>query len=137
MLKKLVLSAFILTFSCGVFAGHLWHCIANNTQGAVWNQYGLTEMATRTVVDRECSPYNDNKGCAIVCFPPRTYYRCISHDTVPVIKDLKPGQKQLKAGTWYWASFSKQVAINGARDACRHNSGFGGCYVNPKSCASS
>ena len=115
----------------------MWHCIANNTAGAVWNQFGNTESAVRSAVQKECIPNNDHKECAIVCFPPRIYYRCMSHDTVPVIKDLKPGQVQPKQGTWYWTSFSRQVAINGARDACRHNSAFGGCYVDTKSCASS
>lgn len=138
MLKKglgLILTGLLLSVSC--FAGPMWHCIANNEQGAVWNQFGSTEQDARDVVQRACEQYNDGKACPIVCFPPRVYYRCVSHDTVPVIKDLKPGQVQPKQGTWYWTSFSKQVAINGARDACRHNSGFGGCYVDPKSCAAS
>ena len=137
MLRRSVFSALLLIFSTLCFAGPMWHCIANNSNNAVWNQYGDTEIAARSVVERECIHYNDDKECPIVCYPPRIYYRCVSHDTVPVIKELKPGETQPKHGTWYWTSFSKQVAINGARDACRHNSGFGGCYVDTKACASS
>jgi hypothetical protein len=129
---------FILTtISVGAFADPLWHCIANNKTGAEWNQFAPTEQSARSIVEKECIPQNGGKECPIVCFPPRIYYRCLAHDIVPVLKDLKPGEDQPKQGTWYWTSFSKQVAINGARDACRHNSGFGGCYVDPKACASS
>lgn len=137
MLIRSVFFSILISFCATCFAGPMWHCIANNVAGAEWNQYGATEADARSVVQKECIPNNNHKECGIVCFPPRIYYRCMSHDTVPIIKDLKPGQVQPKQGTWYWASFSRQVAINGARDACRHNSAFGGCYVDTKACASS
>lgn len=135
MLRRSLFCALLFCFSYNGFAGPLWHCIANNEKGAVWNQYAQTREAARSVVERACIPKNDHRECPLVCFPPRTYWRCLSHDTVPMTKN-KNGV-QIKQGTWYWTSFSKQVAINGARDACRHNSGFGGCYVDEKACASS
>jgi len=75
----------------------------------------------------------------MVCFPPQVYYRCYAHDTVPSsITNNDPQQAVIpKQGTWYWSSYSKQIAINGARDACRHNSPYGGCIVDEKNCASS
>jgi len=135
MLKRYILFALISGFSINCFAGPLWHCIANNEKSAVWNQYGKTERDARSVVEKACIPFNKHQECPIVCFPPRIYWRCMSHDTLPA----KPSKNapQPKLGTWYWASFSKSVAINGARDACRHNSPYGGCYVDPKTCASS
>lgn len=129
---------FVLVFiSITAFADPMWHCIANNQKGAEWNQFAVTEQSARSMAEKKCIPNNGDTECPIVCFPPRIYYRCLAHDTTPILKDLKQGEVQSKPGTWYWTSFSKQVAINGARDACRHNSGFGGCYVDPKACASS
>ena len=134
MLRRYVFPMLFICFSNICFATPLWHCIALSTESAEWNQYGNTEQAARSVVERECVSNNDHKACTIVCFPPRVYWRCLSHDTVPIVKDSKLQPKQ---GAWYWTSFSRQVAINGARDACRHNSGFGGCYVNQDTCVSS
>jgi hypothetical protein len=135
MMKKYFIAALFSVFTMTAFAGPLWHCIVNNQQGAVWNLFGKTERATRYAVEKECRPYNHGKECPIVCFPPRIYWRCLSHDTLP--KSASQSIPAPSRGTWYWTSFSKTVAINGARDACRHNSAFGGCYVNPKECASS
>ncbi len=136
MLKRFLI--FVLAVSCATacLADTLWHCTATSSKGAVWNQYASTRDGSRSVVEDQCIPNNNHKECPVVCFPPRVYWRCFSHDTVPVVKNTK-NTPQPKQGTWYWTSFSKQVAINGARDACRHNSGFGGCYVNPNTCASS
>lgn len=136
MLKRSILIALLSGFSINCFAGPLWHCIANDQKGAVWNQYGETEMDARSVVEHACIPFNKDQECPIVCFPPRIYWRCFSHDTLPLTKSSE-NASQPSRGAWYWASYSKQVAINGARDACRHNSPYGGCYVNPKTCASS
>jgi hypothetical protein len=136
MHKRLLFIGFSVFFSTICLADPLWHCTANNSTGAVWNQYGQTREETVSTVQKECIPNNDHKICQIICFPPRIYWRCLSHDTVPKVKESK-NTVPPKKGTWYWASFSKQVAINGARDACRHNSSFGGCYVDPNACASS
>ncbi len=137
VLKHFLLFGILTGFSITGLAGPLWHCTANNAKGAVWNQYGETRDQTLSIAEKECIPYNDHKYCDFVCFPPRIHWRCLSHDIVPVIKDLKLGEVQPKQSTWYWTDSSKQVAINGARDACRHNSGYGGCYVDPNACASS
>src|SRR3989338_1260891 len=134
MLKRILLLTLPTVFSSISLATPLWHCTASNVNGAVWNQYGLNHLETRRAVDRACVYYNDHKPCEIVCFPPREYWRCLSHDTIPTVKENAQAPKQ---GTWYWTSFSKQIAINGARDACRHNSGLGGCHVNPDSCSQS
>lgn len=135
MLKRFLLCT---TFFCSTacLADPLWHCIATSANNAVWNQFGATQAAARSVVDRMCADHNDHKACTVVCFPPRVYWRCMAHDTIPAASDSK-NAPQPKQGTWFWTSFSKQVAINGARDACRHNSGYGGCYVDPNACASS
>ena len=126
-------------FSTLCFAGSLWHCTAMNDAGAVWNHYGLSRETTQSTVEKDCRHYSNDESCRLLCFPPRTYWRCLSHDTLPnvtVSKDSKNNGVP-KPGTWYWTSFSKQIAINGARDACRHNSAYGGCYADPKACASS
>lgn len=137
-MKKLVLlSLFFITG--GVFAdgGVFWHCTATNDKGAVWNQYGESHQKTRSMAQRACEAFNDRKPCEMVCFPPRTYWRCMAHDLTPPVKDAKKGAAPVKPGTWYWTSFSKQIAINGARDACRHNSQYGGCFVDADACATS
>lgn len=136
MFNRYVLFTLLLSFSISSIAGPLWHCIANSQKGAVWNQYGKTERDAYAIVEKACIPNNNHQKCPIVCFPPRIYWRCLSHDTLPLSKPSKTAPA-LKQGTWYWSSFSKTVAINGARDACRHNSPYGGCYVDPKTCASS
>ena len=123
----------LFCFSSTGFADPLWHCVANNEKGAVWNQYALTEQGAHSVVEKACIPHNNHKTCAIVCFPPRVYWRCLSHDTVPALDE----KNNVKEGGWYWTSFSKQIAINGARDACRHNSQYGGCTVDENACSSS
>ena len=135
-MNRYVLFVLISFFSINCFAGPMWHCVANNQKGAIWSQYGQTERDTRMTVEKECIPNNGHQECPIVCFPPRIYWRCLSHDTLPAFKPSKTAP-QPKQGTWYWASPYKPVAINGARDACRHNSPYGGCYVDPKECASS
>jgi hypothetical protein len=126
----------LVTLSISAFAGPMWHCTANNKAGAVWNEYGQTQGNTRYIVEKECIPNNGDKECPVICFPPKIYWRCLSHDTVPATNPSKNAAAP-QQGTWYWASSAKEVAINGARDACRHNSSYGGCYVNPKECASS
>jgi len=126
----------LLANSTMVMAGPMWHCIANNTVGAVLNRYGQTHEETRSAVEKECTPYNQDKTCKIICFPPRNYWRCVSHDTLPPEKPSTKNPTPPKQGSWFWTSFSKQIAINGARDACRHNSAFGGCYVDVDACAS-
>ena len=131
--KRGLFALLALSFSISCFAEPLWHCIATSHEKAVWNWYGNTERETRSVVDKECASHNDRKACGIVCFPPRVYWRCLSHDLPSPTKE-NPNPKH---GTWYWASFSKQIAINGAMDACRHNSAFGGCSVDETACASS
>ena len=133
MLKRWLVIICTFCFSGIGLAEPLWHCIANNHKGAVWNQYGNTERKSRGLVEKECILHNHHKTCAIVCFPPRVYWRCIAHDIVPTSTE----KTKTTQGSWYWTSFSKQIAINGARDACRHNSPFGGCIVDPNSCASS
>lgn len=137
--KRWFVMSVLFCFSSAGLAESFWHCIANNKQGAVWNWYSKTERESRTAVERTCALHNDHKACDIVCFPPRVYWRCVSHDMPPANVSkitpknaIKPGQ-----GTWYWTSFSKQIAINGAKDACRHNSPYGGCYVDENACASS
>lgn len=132
----LLLFAFI-AISCYADEGVLWHCTATNDKGSVWNQYGDTHQKTRSDAQKACSHFNNHKACSMVCFPPRTYWRCMSHDTLPPIKDAQKNSTPPKPSTWYWTSFSKQIAINGARDACRHNSEYGGCYVDENACASS
>lgn len=115
------------------FAGPLWHCTAENDHGAVWNRFASTHEDARYIPERICNSTNPrNKPCSVICFPPREYWRCLSHD-MPSAGE-KSGMIG-KVGTWYWTSFSKQIAINGARDACRHNSEYGGCYVNPNACS--
>jgi len=116
------------------FSEALWHCTATSSTGAVWNWFGSDHENTRYKAEKQCVPFNDHKECNIICFPPKVYWRCMAHDTLPVSANGNPMMKQ---GTWYWVSYSKQIAINGARDACRHNSAFGGCYVDQNACASS
>lgn len=137
MKRRTLLLFVLITIGCYADEGVLWHCTATNDNEAVWNQYGNTQRETRLIVERACSLHNNRKSCEIVCFPPRTYWRCMSHDTVPFAKNAEKNSMPLKSSTWYWTSFSKQIAINGARDACRHNSRYGGCYVDPNTCASS
>ena len=137
MIKKILFFITLFIFPIVCFANPLWHCTVSNVKNAVWNQYGATREAALFPIERQCFENNNHKSCETVCFPPRVYWRCLSHDTVPIIKNLKPNETQPKQGVWFWTSFSKQVAINGARDACRHNSAFGGCYVDPNACASS
>jgi hypothetical protein len=136
-MKKLFLTA-MLFVSMGSYAdgGVFWHCTATNAQGAVWNEYGESHQHTRAIAQKACEAFNDRKSCEMVCFPPRVYWRCMSHDLISA-KQTKNDAAPIKPGTWYWTSFSKQIAINGARDACRHNSQYGGCYVDPNTCASS
>lgn len=134
MIKKL-LTFTLLVCASSAMADPMWHCTASSAQGAVWNRFGSSHMETRNKIESECRPYNQDKDCSIVCFPPRNYWRCVSHDTLPPVKDASKTATPAKQGSWYWTSFSKQVAINGARDACRHNSAFGGCYVNVDTCA--
>lgn len=136
MLRKLCLTS---VFFCAplLAATPLWHCSATNKSGAVWNWYGPTETAARAPIQKACSQTNNNQGCGMLCFPPKVYYRCFSHDTLPINQSVTPGQPVSKQGTWYWSSFSKKIAMNGARDACRHNSPYGGCYVTDSQCASS
>lgn len=128
-------------FCTNIFATPLWHCTAFNDRGASWNEYGKTQINTKRRAETRCELFNLKKYCRITCFPPRMYWRCLSHDTIPPISVPADTQENTgllaKPGTWYWTSFSKQIAINGAHDACRHNSQYGGCYVDPNSCASS
>lgn len=136
MYKRLSLLCLFFFIPISGFSGPMWHCTATSAKEAVWNAYGHTRDSARFYVENQCMEHNKHQYCELVCFPPRIYWRCLSHDTLPNPRDIK-SDTQLQQGTWYWASFSKQVAINGARDACRHNSAFGGCYVDPKACASS
>lgn len=111
-----------------VFAAPLWHCTATNKQNAEWYQYGQTREDARSGVEQQCVFSDKEAPCQITCVPPRIYWRCVSRDTpVDITKRM----------AWYWASYSQTVAMNGARDACRHNSLVGGCYVEKSSCASS
>lgn len=136
MLKQFFGFILLSLFSFYCVADPLWHCTATNSTGAVWNHYGKTRNDTHSTVERQCAHYNQHKTCEIVCFPPKTYWRCVSHDTLPPLKDLPKNTTPPKQGFWFWTSFSRQVAINGAKDACRHNSAFGGCYVDIDACAS-
>lgn len=137
MKRFILLFITLITVCCYADEGVMWHCTATNDKGAVWNQYGDTQHKTRGDAQKACSHFNNHNACSMVCFPPRTYWRCMSHDTLPPTKDSDKNTTPPKFGTWYWTSFSKQIAINGARDACRHNSQFGGCYVDENACASS
>ena len=137
VLKRLFIFSALMCITALGFAGQLWHCSATNASGAVWNWYGQTREAARIAPENLCRLHNQKKPCEIVCFPPRQYWRCFSVDTLPLNANKDPKAPVLKQGMWYWSSFSKQIAINGARDACRHNSPFGGCIVDPNSCASS
>lgn len=130
-----VISAILFSTVC--LAMPMWHCAATSDSGAVWHWFGDTQAETRNVVEKQCEAANHHKYCGIVCFPPKNYWRCLSHDTPPAIVDSKNPIKP-KLGTWFWTSSEgRQIAINGARDACRHNSLYGGCYVNPDACSSS
>ena len=125
----------LMILSINTFAGQLWYCSAIGDKGAIWNQYGLTHAKTLSVVRKKCKEFDKHQTCNTVCFPPREYWRCFSHDSIP--KDISATQPEVKPGAWLWSSYSKQIAINGAKEACRYNSAFGGCYVTPESCASS
>lgn len=125
MFKKIILLC-LLTLSFSTIAAPLWHCNAVNKQGATWNDYASTRTGARALVKKQCDLYNDHKNCQVTCFPPRTYYRCVAHDTRPA------GEK---AGAWYWTSYSQVIAEHGAKDACRHNSSYGGCFVSENECA--
>lgn len=127
MFKRLIFIPLILC-SLITTAGTLWHCSARNKMGAVWNDFGKTKSSASKMVQLSCKKMNNNHSCRLTCFPPRTYYRCVAHDTP---------KKGMKPGSWYWTSFSQIIAEHGAADACRHNSLSGGCYVDNKACASS
>ncbi|MDP1574510.1 MAG: hypothetical protein Q8L78_06225 [Coxiellaceae bacterium] len=137
MFKRLLILSVLLTVSIGCFADALWHCTATNTGGAVWNWYGKSQQETKKTIQKLCTEQNNRHTCVMVCFPPKVYYRCYSHDTLPNEAAKDPTTSTPKQGTWYWSSFSKQIAMNGARDACRHNSPYGGCVVNENQCAAS
>ena len=137
MLKRLLIFCVLLTTSVFSYADSLWHCTATNTVGAVWNWYGKTQIETKKPIQKLCTAENNHHACVMVCFPPKIYYRCYSHDTLPTGITKDPAEPTQKQGTWYWSSFSKQIAMNGARDACRHNSSFGGCVANENQCAAS
>lgn len=142
MLKRFLLIGFSLLFSSLVMATPMWHCNATTTaqiNAAVWNLYGESHNSTRDLVEKQCKPFNKGKACEIICFPPQTYWRCMAHDTIPVVQQYEFQRKVVtpKQGTWYWTSSTKTIAINGARDACRHNSRYGGCFVDPDACSSS
>ncbi|MCX7126072.1 MAG: hypothetical protein NTU49_10165 [Gammaproteobacteria bacterium] len=129
----LVAASFVSTLC---LANPLWHCAATNDSGAVWNWFGATHDETHKMVEKQCEPQNNGKYCGSVCFPPKNYWRCLSHDTPPVVTDPKILVKP-KQGTWFWTSSEgQQIAVNGARDACRHNSPYGGCFVDPNACSS-
>ncbi|MCX7120356.1 MAG: hypothetical protein NTZ67_01040 [Gammaproteobacteria bacterium] len=138
MIKKFLLLISVCLISTCIVASPLWHCSATTTTGTlglVWNEFGNTEHDARNAIEKECTEHNEHKSCAVVCFPPKHYWRCVSHDTVPTTD--KSSLNKPKQGAWYWTSSEGiLIAINGARDACRHNSQYGGCYVNPNSCAS-
>ena len=136
MFKRALIAGLLIFFaSLSVFSTPLWHCTATSETGMAWNRFSFTHEDARYLPEKMCNQHNPrNKPCEVVCFPPREYWRCLSHDTpAPSEKTGVIG----KVGTWYWTSYSKQVAINGARDACRHNSSNGGCYVDPNACAQS
>lgn len=144
MLKQFFLTVLLVTLSSISFAASLWHCTATTTQKNTipkeWNYFGITHNETRLMAEKECVHFNNHQVCEVICFPPRLYWRCVSHDTLPIPKENNPSTVlagQPKQGSWYWTSFSEQIAINGARDACRHNSAWGGCYVDQNACASS
>lgn len=137
VLKKMLFLT-LMTTSTLSLAGELWHCTTNNAKMAVWNWYGKTQLEAKKGAQKACMEQNDHRACPIVCFPPQTYYRCYSHDTLPDAVTKDPvALATHKQGTWYWASFSKQIAINGAKDACRHNSPYGGCFVDDTQCVTS
>ncbi len=125
MIKR-VLAILGVLLTTASFAAPLWHCTAKNSTGAEWYWYASDKKHTSVSVGKQCLPHNHKKACEIICLPPRDYWRCVSHDTVNAPQ---------RSGTWYWTSYSKTVAINGARDACRYNSAQGGCYVDPNACA--
>ena|SRR3990167_3721099 len=136
--KKILLFISICLLSTLSLAKPLWHCNATTNTGAfglVWNEFGNTEHEARDAIEKKCYLHNNHKSCSVICFPPRNYWRCVSHDTLPTVdKNILVKPKQ---GSWYWSSSEGvEIAINGARDACRHNSQYGGCYVNPDACAS-
>lgn len=106
----------------------LWHCTAKNENNVYWYQYGATQTQAKSAVEKLCR-HGKKESCDVFCMPPEVYYRCTATDSPVKPTDVK--------GVWHWSSYSKQVAINGARDACRHNSQIGGCYVNPDMCVSS
>ena len=142
MFKRVVIFiGFSLLFCINTLATPLWHCTAFNDQNASWDEYGETQADVKHLVETRCEPFNLKKYCRVTCFPPRIHWRCLSHDAVPpALKSTDVGKDAAlatKPGVCYWTSFSKQIAINGARDACRHNSGLGGCHVNPDSCSQS
>lgn len=141
MVKRLVSLAVLyslLYFSTPAFAIELWNCAAiatHITNKPVWNYLSPNHEDARYIVEKKCTAFNNHKPCAIICYPSHEYWRCAAHDTPAV--DTKTGQMH-KQGSWYWTSSeNRQIAINGAKDACRHNSGSGGCYVNPDECAKS
>lgn len=140
VLKKIMLFFTLVIFcASGIASTALWHCIATNKNGAVWNWFGGARETTADKVEKQCEPFNNHQYCGLVCFPPKVYWRCMAHDTLPLATNEQnyPNGGQPKQGTWYWVSYSKQIALNGARDACRHNSAFGGCYADPSDCGSS
>lgn len=141
MLKHYSLFILLSIFSVsGCATTALWHCTATNANGAVWNWFGVNHDETSKEANRSCSTFNNHQLCEVICFPPKVYWRCVSHDTPPVLtpsEEAKPANNYIKQGSWYWVSYSKQIAMNGARDACRHNSAFGGCYSKPDDCGSS
>ena len=133
--KKILLAlAFIATPL--ISEAGMWHCNATSDSGAVWNWFGPTRDEARDRVEKPCEDANHGQYCGLICYPPKSYWRCLSHDTVP--KSALTDPTKPKQGTWFWTSSEgKQIAINGARDACRHNSLYGGCYVDPNACSSS
>ena len=137
MIKRSVLLLGLILFCTASLSEALWHCTATNSEGAVWNWFGSNHEDTRLKAEKQCLPFNNHVTCNIICFPPKVYWRCMARDTLPLSVNHNPGTSAVKQGKWYWVSYSKQIAINGARDACRHNSAFGGCYVDQNACASS
>lgn len=134
MREKILLTACLLFIVFSAQAEILWRCTTTNHDSRVWSAFGITKIIAVKESQTPCKATNNKKACPVDCFPPRGYWRCVAHDTVPESHDTN---KKLKHGVWYWTSAYKQVAINGARDACIHNSAFGGCYVDPNACASS
>ena len=128
--RSLVLFLLLLTLPLFSLAAPipLWHCTAKSDQGAYWYRYGKTQSEAQFGAEKLCHEAS-HRSCVVICMPPRIYYRCIAYDT--------PSNPTQKKGIWYWSSYSNMVAINGALDACRHNSQVGGCYVDPTMCASS